>query len=234
MFKLHVLMYLFLVYRDIMDKIKPVVNMVLQQESKTRWSRHHVPEIKADRKRNEAGQSGPEDDFQDLINDEPLNRIWDSILHNSDVEQLGPGIGQLLVDQARATITMKRAVGKVRERFTADLIQAELDIRLRHPMLSLVKPWMDKQLYGVKVRSCLICNQSLCINSGLHMLFRRSSLKNTNGSATKKPLRHAAASHLISLFIFFHGTLPSSEMYKRFTSQCLLIPQLTLFMLKCV
>lgn len=46
-----------------------------------------------------------------------------------------------------------RAVGKVRERFTADLIQAEVDIRLRHPMLSLVKPWMDKQLHDVKV-SC--------------------------------------------------------------------------------
>lgn len=46
-----------------------------------------------------------------------------------------------------------RAVGRVRERFTADLIQAEVDIRLRHPMLSLVKPWMDKQLYDVKVSS---------------------------------------------------------------------------------
>ncbi|XP_046650573.1 uncharacterized protein LOC124341686 isoform X1 [Daphnia pulicaria] len=138
--------------REIMDKVKPVVNMVLQQESKTRWSRHHVPEIKVDRKRNEAGHSGPDDDFQDLMNDEPLNRIWDSVLHNADVEQLGPGIAQLLVDQARATITMKRAVAKVRERFTADLIQAELDIRLRHPMLSLVKPWMDKQLCSVKTK----------------------------------------------------------------------------------
>jgi hypothetical protein len=148
-----------------MDKVKPVVNMVLQQESKTRWSRHHVSEIKVDRKRNEAGHSGPDDDFQDLMNDEPLNRIWESVLHNADVEQLGPGIGQLLVDQARATITMKRAVAKVRERFTADLIQAELDIRLRHPMLSLVKPWMDKQLYSVKVRCCLIYSHWVCVSN---------------------------------------------------------------------
>ncbi len=139
-----------------MDKIKPLVNKVLQQESKTRWSRQRVPEIKADRKRNEAGHTDPDDDFQDLMSDEPLNRICESILHSSDVEQLGPGIGQLLIDQARATITMKRAVGKVREKFTADLIQAEVDIRLHHPLLSLVKPWMDKQLHDIKVRSiCL-------------------------------------------------------------------------------
>ncbi len=52
------------------------------------------------------------------MNDEPLNRIWDSVLHNADVEQLGPGFAQLLVDQAQATITMKRAVAKVRERFS--------------------------------------------------------------------------------------------------------------------
>jgi hypothetical protein len=58
---------------------------------------------------------------------------------------------------------MKRAVAKVRERFTADLIQAELDIRLRHPMLSLVKPWMDKQLYSVKVRSYLIYSHWVCV-----------------------------------------------------------------------
>ena len=48
--------------------------------------------------------------------------------------------------------SLYRAVGKVRENFTADLIQAEVDIRLRHPLLSLVKPWMDKQLREVKVK----------------------------------------------------------------------------------
>uniref|UniRef100_A0A0P5JHB7 Uncharacterized protein n=1 Tax=Daphnia magna TaxID=35525 RepID=A0A0P5JHB7_9CRUS len=138
--------------REIMDKSKPVINRILQQESKTRWSRQQVTEIKADSKRNEAGHSGPDDDFRDLITDEPFSHIWESIRHHPDLEQLGPGIGQLLIDQARATITMKKAVAKVRERFTADLIQAELDIRLRHPMLSLVKPWMEKQLHSIKVK----------------------------------------------------------------------------------
>lgn len=96
-----------------MDKIKPLVNdKVLKQESKTRWSRQRVPEIKASGiKHDEAGQSGPEDDdFHDLISDEPLARMWESILYNADAEQLGPGVGQLLIDQARATITMKRFV----------------------------------------------------------------------------------------------------------------------------
>ena len=40
---------------------------------------------------------------------------------------------------------------KVREKFTADLIQAEVDIRLQYPLLSLVKRWMDKQLSDVRV-----------------------------------------------------------------------------------
>ena len=44
----------------------------------------------------------------------------------------------------------------MRENFTADLIQAEVDIRLRHPLLSLVKPWMDKQLREVKVKSACV------------------------------------------------------------------------------
>jgi len=53
----------------------------------------------------------------------------------------------------------------------------------------------------------------LCIELELNALFRRSWLKNTNGNATKKLLRRAAASHSISLFISFPGILPSSEMY---------------------
>ena len=52
-----------------------------------------------------------------------------------------------------------RAVSRVREKFTADLIQAEVDIRLRHPLLSLVKPWMDRQLIDVKV--CLVNSDGL-------------------------------------------------------------------------
>jgi len=44
-----------------------------------------------------------------------------------------------------------RAVNKVRQKFTTDLIQAEVDIRLRHPLLCLVKSWMDKQMVTIQV-----------------------------------------------------------------------------------
>ena len=91
-----------------MDKVKPLVNNILQQESKTRWSRHRGPDIKAERKCNEARRDGPDDDLHDTISEEPLNRIWESILRDSEIEQLGPGVGQLLIDQARATIALKR------------------------------------------------------------------------------------------------------------------------------
>ena len=57
-----------------------------------------------------------------------------------------------------------RAINKVREKFTADLIQAELDIRLQNPLLSLVKSWMDKQLSDVKVMPIVCVQCVLCIS----------------------------------------------------------------------
>lgn len=140
-----------------MDKARPLVNAVLQAHSKMRCSHHHhhsihpVNEIKTtERKSTEAGCPNPEEDGND-DESEVLQRLWETLTQHPEIEKLDAGIGQLLVDQARAALAMKRAVGRVRERFTADLIQAEIDIRLSHPFLSLVKPWMDKQLRDVTV-----------------------------------------------------------------------------------
>jgi len=133
--------------REVVDKARPVINNILQQESKTRWSRQ-VPETKDDHKFNETITSNPDEGMED----EAFDHISECLLNNPEINQLGVGIAQLLVDQAAATITMRRSVMKVRERFTADLIQAEVDIRLQNPLLSLVKRWMDKQLNDVKVK----------------------------------------------------------------------------------
>ncbi len=123
-----------------MDKVKPVINSVLQSQSKTRWSHHQKAE---EMKSAEAGCVEEEEETQ------VLQRLWSTLIQNPE---LGTGLGQLLVDQARASLAMKQSVGRVRDRFTADLIQAEVDLRLRHPLLSLVHPWMQKRLQHVKIR----------------------------------------------------------------------------------
>lgn len=136
-----------------MDQIRPVVNAVLQAQSKTRWSHHHHRQGRPPNKAAEIRKSSEAEGSASPRADEGKEEeLWESLASHPDLERLGPGVGQLLVDQARATLAMKRAAGRVREKFTADLIQAEVDIRLRHPLLSLVQPWMDKELRQVKAR----------------------------------------------------------------------------------
>ena len=90
-----------------MEKVKPVISSVLQQESKTRWSRCNVAEIKSARsKSNEAGWDS--DESHDAMEEKILARIWESLLNCPGMEQIEPGIGQLLVDQAKTAIAMKK------------------------------------------------------------------------------------------------------------------------------
>lgn len=135
--------------RVVVEKSRPLVNTILQQESKTRWSRQ-VPESssKGDGKCNETSSNRVNEEMED----EAFDHIAECLLNSPEINQLGEGIAQLLIDQAAATIAMRRSVIKLRDQFTADLIQAEVDIRLQNPLLSLVKPWMDKQSNDIKVK----------------------------------------------------------------------------------
>lgn len=90
-----------------MDRAKPIVNAIIQQESKARWSCQRATQI--DRKHSEAVRENDENNQNNENNqNENLSRIWESILSNAEIEQLGPGVGQLLVDHAKATLAMKR------------------------------------------------------------------------------------------------------------------------------
>ena len=94
-----------------MSKAKTYITTVLQQESKARSQ--HVHEIKRESKIDahsaairtvSTGATRDED-----LEDEMLERLWESLLNHPDSNQLEPGIVQLLIDQARATVLMKRS-----------------------------------------------------------------------------------------------------------------------------
>lgn len=89
--------------REVVDKARPVISNILQQESKTRWSRQ-VPETKDDRKCSETITSNPDEEMED----EAFSHISDCLLNNPEINQLGVGMAQLLIDQAAATIAMRR------------------------------------------------------------------------------------------------------------------------------
>ena len=90
-----------------MEKVKPMISSVLQHESKTRWSHSNAAEIKS--VRNKSSEAGWDSDASyDAVEDTILTRIWESLLNCPDMEQVEPGIGQLLVDQAKAAIAMKK------------------------------------------------------------------------------------------------------------------------------
>ncbi len=94
-----------------MSKAKTYITTVLQQESKARSQ--HVHEIKRESKIDahsaaiRTASTGATRDEE--LEDEMLERLWESLLNHPDSNQLEPGIVQLLIDQARATVLMKRS-----------------------------------------------------------------------------------------------------------------------------
>ena len=86
-----------------MTKAKPFVTGVLQLESKTRW-----PQPGLETKRAGGKSDGVQDPDLELEEDQVLEHLWESLLNHPDSHQFEPGIVQLLVDQAKATLLMKR------------------------------------------------------------------------------------------------------------------------------
>lgn len=98
--------------RNLMRKVLPILVTILERETRG-WFLHFRERLIAELR----AQKMPDEDIEREVNDavmkEYLQRVYNSILSHPDINGMGEGIAQLLVQQAQSVVLMHRAVSVV-------------------------------------------------------------------------------------------------------------------------
>uniref|UniRef100_A0A8D8Y4T6 Uncharacterized protein n=1 Tax=Cacopsylla melanoneura TaxID=428564 RepID=A0A8D8Y4T6_9HEMI len=160
--------------RDLMKKALPHLVLILEKETRG-WFLHFreklINRLKCEKM--------PDEEIEKAVNQavmkEYLTRVYNSIQNNEELQALGEGIPQLLIDQAQSIVLMYRAIDTVRAKLTRtkDLLCAR--IKYSHAILSRIGAWLREQLRQTEARFIEENKWSgheeaiaLCTGHGLH------------------------------------------------------------------
>ncbi|XP_075230474.1 uncharacterized protein LOC142329675 isoform X3 [Lycorma delicatula] len=160
--------------RDIMKRALPTLVAILEKETRG-WFLHFRERLISELRQQKLPDEEIEKEVNEAVMREYLQKVYSSMLGNRDLQALGEGIPQLLVQQAQSVVLMHRAVENVERKLTKmkDCLKQRLEYI--HPILSRIGPWMRDKLRNAEERFIEECKWSaheealmLCNNQHLH------------------------------------------------------------------
>ncbi|XP_011298454.1 uncharacterized protein [Fopius arisanus] len=131
--------------RDVMRKAMPILVTILERETRG-WFLHFRERLISELR----GQKKSDEEIEEQVNEavmrEYLQRVYSNILIHPDIQALGDGIGQLLVQQAQSIILMHRAVESVKRKLAHAKESLRKSMESEHPVLSRIGPWMRDRM----------------------------------------------------------------------------------------
>lgn len=93
--------------RDIMRKALPILVQILEKETRG-WFLHFRERLIAELREKKMSDAEIEEEVNEAVMKEYLQRVYTSILNNTELADLGNGIPQLLVQQAQSVVIMHK------------------------------------------------------------------------------------------------------------------------------
>ncbi|XP_063709490.1 uncharacterized protein LOC134837994 isoform X3 [Culicoides brevitarsis] len=131
--------------RDIMRKALPILVQILEKETRG-WFLHFRERLIAELREKKMSDAEIEEEVNEAVMKEYLQRVYTSILNNPDLAELGSGVPQLLVQQAQSVVIMHKAIEKVKKDLEKARNEQEKLLIKTHPVLSRIAPWMRMKL----------------------------------------------------------------------------------------
>ncbi|XP_055375175.1 uncharacterized protein LOC129607934 isoform X2 [Condylostylus longicornis] len=131
--------------RDIIRKALPILIGILERETRG-WFLHFRERLITELREKKLSDKEIEEEVNEAVMKEYLQRVYSSILNNSDLEDLGDGIPQLLVQQAQSVVIMHKAVEKVQKEMKRSRDDHQKCLSNDHSVLSRVAPWLRSKL----------------------------------------------------------------------------------------
>lgn len=93
--------------KDIMRKSLPILITILERETRG-WFLHFRERLIAEMREKKMSDEAIEEQVNEAVMKEYLQRVYNSILSNNELSSLGEGIPQLLVQQAQSIVIMHK------------------------------------------------------------------------------------------------------------------------------
>jgi hypothetical protein len=187
--------------KDIMRKALPILVNILEKETRG-WFLPFRERLIAEMREKKMTDVEIEEEVNDAVMKEYLQRVYTSILSNSELEDLGQGITQLLVQQAQSVVIMHKAIEKVKKDIKKTREVQEQLLKDNYPVLARIRAWLNQRLDGAetaKVNETLWAAHDeaikICLKHNLHQtvyfLNRDWSFMKDRESVLVKELRMA-------------------------------------------
>jgi hypothetical protein len=131
--------------KDIMRKALPILVHTLEKETRG-WFLPFRERLIAEMREKKMTDFEIEEEVNDAVMKEYLQRVYTSILSNAELEALGRGVPQLLVQQAQSVVIMHKAIEKVKKDIKKTREVQECLLKDNYPVLSRIKAWMNERL----------------------------------------------------------------------------------------
>lgn len=131
--------------KDIMRKALPILVGILEKETRG-WFLHFRERLIAELRERKMTDAEIEEEVNDAVMKEYLQRVYTSILSNGDLGDLGENVPQLLVQQAQSVVIMHKAVDKIQKELKKSREEHRKLLQEQHPVLSRISPWLRAKL----------------------------------------------------------------------------------------
>lgn len=135
--------------KDIMRKALPILIGILERETRG-WFLHFRERLIAELREQKMSDGEIEEEVNEAVMKEYLQRVYSSILSNVEIAKLGEGIPQLLVQQAQSVVIMHRAAEKIQRDLKKAREEHQRLLTNDHPVLSRVAPWLRTKLESLE------------------------------------------------------------------------------------
>ncbi|CAF5160563.1 unnamed protein product [Rotaria sp. Silwood1] len=88
---------------------------------------------------------------QNQLNIEYTERVFETIENSREIEKLSPGLGRLLVAQARSILIMKSIAEKLTEDLENHLKMTREKLIREHPIKSKITRWIDQKIFEERI-----------------------------------------------------------------------------------
>lgn len=136
--------------KDIMRKALPILVHILEKETRG-WFLPFRERLIAEMREKKMSDFEIEEEVNDAVMKEYLQRVYSSILSSVELEALGKGVPQLLVQQAQSVVIMHKAIEKIKKDIKKTREVQECLLKDNYPVLSRISAWMNEKLENAEM-----------------------------------------------------------------------------------
>lgn len=139
--------------RDLQTKVTSIVSSILKENTPKNWFNTTKRRLINQYKQEQLNLSKEEiaKRVRTQLNSEYAERAFETIENSTELEQLSPGLGRLLVAHARAVLTMKSVVDTLAENLDNHLKKTRETLIREYPIKSKISRWMEQQLFNERL-----------------------------------------------------------------------------------